>query len=224
MLRLPVDKGLILPLNVWDKFSTMIQSSWSIIGIDGQTQQLEIMNALFEVGAESRTNPLSLVKYILIQPGTWRSHNADFEAALAKAIAAFCERDLDPYANSCESPYMNTSGSTLWLDFIRSIPPSPELLSIRAKGLILVILKMFVGLGAQLNDVEVYTRSQFTVSKRLRHIFTNTEMEGLELLQRGVKAKSSKAKTSRAQSRRGKKKRRGRKMEQDIEWEEGEYL
>ena len=92
-------------------------------------------------------------------------------------------------------------GNTLWLCLMRSIfseGPRSQQLSLQTKGYVMVMIKKFLGLGAQLNDSLPGVRSlnQTTVAQCLASIFTTTEMEELESLRRQFQAESLKAKIS----------------------------
>ena len=248
MLRLLIDKdvnlnkpladGDIGPPSIWDQVIAQIESRWSRTKVVDRVQQLEIINALLECGAESNRFAIQVslkwVDVLLTPHNNWYSHNIDFEAALTKAIVAFCERGIDPsrYYNS-----VRAGGGTLWLHLLQSICPeaqNPPQLSPKTKAYITVIIKKFLSLGAQLNDsvpwvddpvsalepMDISTgspREAMTVAESLAGIFSPTEMEELESLQRRVAAESSKTKTSRAQRRREKKKRKERRRERDAE-------
>ena len=230
MLRLLVDKGVDLnkplvdgdvgPPSIWDQVIAQIEPQWSRAEVEFQIQQLEILNALLECGAESNRSAEEVrLKWVdvLIRPrGNWCCHNTDFEAALTKAIVALCERRTDPILK-------------LWPLFIQSIcfaRPGPSrktkgyiMATLKSKGYLMVIVKMFLGLGAQLNNWFFHDPSddRLEIAKGLGDFFSPTEMEELECLQRRVEAESSKAKTSRAQRRKEKKKRKQRKRGRDAE-------
>ena len=234
MLRLLIDKdvglnkplvdGDIGPPSIWDQVIAQIESRWSRTEVEDRLQQLEIINALLECGAESNQSAVDIrhkwVDVLLRPHKNWCSYNIDFEAALTKAIVACCERGIDP------SGYYNDwrdGGETFWLLFIQSICPKgqfPPLPSLKTKEYLMMILKKFVGLGAQLNDTlehETIDSHGLTVAESLARIFSPTEMEELESLQRRVAAERTKAKTSRAQRRREKKKKKERKKGRGVE-------
>ena len=228
MLQLLVDKGVDLnkplvdgdvgPPSIWDQVIAQIEPQWSHTDAERKVQQLEIINALLECGAESNRSAVEVSHKwvdVLLSPHSWCSHNMDFEAALTKAVVALCGRGIDLS--------WRFDGLPLWLHFIRSIfceCQSPRQLSLKTKGHIMVIVKTFLGLGAQLND-KIHHEAPFdtysTVAGLLARIFSPTEMEGLESLQTRVKAESSNTKTSSAQRRKKKKRRKERKRERDIE-------
>ena len=247
MLRLLVDKGVNLskplvagdigPASIWDQVIAQIEPQWWYMDVENRVQQLEIINALLECDAESNQSTAEVrhkwVDILLRPHDNWCSHNIDFEAALTKAIVAFCERGIDP--SRCYNDWSDGE-ETLWLLLIQSICPkgqNPPQLSLETKGYVMVILKKFVGLGAQLNDSvpgvsppgvvtplsisTISPRQQSTVAESLARIFSPIEMEELESLQRRVKAESLKRKTSRAQRRKEKKKRKERKKGRDAE-------
>ena len=215
MLRLLVDKGVRLnkplvaenigPASIWDQVIAQIEPQWWYMDVESKGQQLEIINALLECDAESNRSAEEVrhkwVDVLLSPLNDWYYHNTDFEASLTKAIVALCERGTDPIMK-------------FWPCFIRSIcPGNRPPLSLETKGYIMVIIKKFLGLGAQLNNSVYHTSSQqhLRIAEDLARIFSPTEMEELESLQRRVEAESSKAKTSRAQRRKQKKKRKQRK-------------
>ena len=247
MLRLLIDKdvnlnkplvdGDIGPASIWDQVIAQIEPQWWSMDVEGKIQQLGIINALLECGAESNRSAEEVrhkwVDVLLRPHRNWCSHNRDFEAALTKAIVAFCERGIDPSGYYTD---WRDEGETLWLLLIQSICPkgqNPPQLSLETKAYITVIIKKFLTLGAQLNDSVPWVnpagvvtpkdiciispREQLTVAESLARIFSPTEMEEMESLQRRVKKEGSKTKTSRAQRRREKKKRKERKRGRDVE-------
>ena len=247
MLRLLVDKGVEMnkplvagdvgPASIWDQVIAQIEPQWWYMDVENKVQQLEIINALLECDAESNRSTEEFrhkwVDVLLRPHGNWCSHNIDFEAALTKAIVAFCERGIDP--SGCYTGW-GDGEETLWLLLIRSICPkgqNPPQLSLKTKGYVMMILKKFVGLGAQLNDLVsggntagvvtpmdisiISSRQQSTVAESLARIFSPAEMEELESVQRRVKAESLKRKTSRAQRRKDKKKRKERRKGRNVE-------
>ena len=166
MLRLLVDKGVELnkPLvegdvgdpSIWDKIIAQIESQWHHTHVEKKVQQLEIIDTLLECGAKSNQSAEEVrhrwVDVVLSPHDNWYHHNTDFEAALTKAIVALCKRGIDPSRYHTSWRY---GGETLWLLLIQSICPqsqTPPQLSMKTKGYVMVILKEFLGLGAQLND------------------------------------------------------------------------
>ena len=221
MLRLLIDKDVNLnkPLvdgdigrpSIWDQVIAQIESQWDRTNEEDKIQQLEIINALLECGAESNRFAEQVshkwVDILLSPHNNWYHHNTDFEAALTKAIVALCERGTDPITK-------------FWPCFLRSIcPGNRPPLSPKTKEYVMVIIKKFLGLGAQLNNRFYHTpsRQHLRVAESLARIFSATEMEELESLHRRVEAESPKAKTSRTQRRKEKKKRKKRKRGRDAE-------
>ena len=201
MLRLLVGKGvdlnkpransdgILAPSHMWGRIIKQTWRHWHHAGEDIKIQQLEIMHALLELGVEfhrpERQDSLDWVQFILIPCENWRSDSRSLEAALTKTILAFCERRIDPYWKLEEK--------TLWLHLISSINlstfdngrPSKQF-CLETKGFLLVIVKKFLGLGAQLNDILFYgSTPQYhsTVTEILARFFTTTEVEELRLLQ-----------------------------------------
>ena len=183
--------------------------------------QLENMTALLEVGAEPNWSPrpdrVRWIKFILIPGANWRSHSSEFKVALTKIIVAFRERRIDPY--------WELGQHTLWIHLIQSIYYEGQildLLSLETTRFALVAIRKVVELGAQLDDminhdvikheygVPVRLESM-TVDDILVSVFTKTELEELEHLQRRAEPESSKVKPSRAQRRREAKKGKERK-------------
>ena len=236
MLRLLVDKGVVLnkplvagdvgPASIWDQVIAQIEPQWWYMDVENKVQQLEIINALLECGAESNQSVMEVshkwVGILLSPHDNWCSHNTDFEAALTKAIVAFCERGLDPSRNYSDWRDED-EGGTLWQHLIESIcheGQDPPKFSLETKACVMVILKKFLSLGAQLNDTihhGTIDSHGLTVAESLARILTTTEMEELESLQRRVKAGSLKTRTSRAQRRKEKKKRKERKKGIEVE-------
>ena len=223
LLRLLVDRGVDLnrtlsPLSVWDQTIGRISSQWAHSTNDTRVYQLGIVIALLEVGADPNwsrwQDRLGWVKFVLIPFENWRTRSAGFETALTRTIVALCERGIDPY--------WDFEGHTLWYHIIRSIYDGAQTsapLSLETTELVLVIIKRFMGLGAQLDDmvyhdVDKYEQGDLvgleslSVTDILTRILTKKQLEELELLQRRAVQKSSKAKASGAQRRRKKKKRR----------------
>lgn len=223
LLRLLVDRGVDLnrtlsPLSVWDQIIGRISSQWAHSTNDTRVYQLGLVITLLEVGADPNwsrwQDRLGWVKFVLIPFENWRTRSVGFETALTRTIVALCERGIDPY--------WEFEGHTLWYHIIRSICDGAQTsapLSLETTELVLVIIKRFMGLGAQLDDmvyqnVDKYEQGYFvgleslSVTDVLTRILTKKQLEELELLQGRAVQKSSKAKASGAQRRRKKKRRR----------------
>lgn len=233
MLRILVDKGVDLnrsfgQRNVWDHIVSLVCQKWAYSTENTRVHQLENITALLEVGAEPNWSPgpdrLRWVQFILTPGTNWRSRSSEFKAALTKTIVAFCERGIDPY--------WEFEGYTLWIHLIRSIYDEGQILdalSLETKGFVLVVIRKFMDLGAQLDDminhdvikhedgVPVRLESM-AVTDVLTGIFTKTEVEELEHLQRRAGPESSKVKPSRAQRRKEKKRRKERKGDVGTGW------
>ena len=214
-LRVTTDGGIAL-INIWDHITADIMLKWATFDGDHRIQQLEIMHALLECGAESdrseRKDSLDWLDFILCT--SFDSSSGIYEANLIKTVVEFCERRIDPYWRSL--------GDCLWLDFICKIHKSGEIQDnyVFAKAALLVMIKKFLGLGAKLNatlDNETIGFHDLTATEVLASVYTTAEMEELESVQRKAQAESSKAKTSRAQRRLKKKQRKARKRERDVE-------
>lgn len=90
--------------------------------------------------------------------------------------------------------YWEFEGYTLWFHFMRSIydeGQTSDPLSLETKKFVLVIIRKFVGLGAQLDDMLYHDIIKYedgvlvrlesmTVADVLTRIFTETELEELE--------------------------------------------
>ena len=224
LLRLLVDRGVDLnrtPLSVRDQIIDEISSKWTYSTEDTRVYRLEMVIALLEVGADPNWSQwqdrLGWVKFVLIPSENWRTRSLGFETVLTRTIVAFCERGIDPY--------WEFEGYTLWSHFIRSIYDGARTyapLSLQTTGLLLVVIKKFIGLGAQLDDVvyhdvDKYEKGFFvgleclSVTDVLTRILTKKQLEELELLQRRGVQKSSRGKASGAQRRMKKKKRKERR-------------
>ena len=224
LLRLLVDRGVDLnrtPLSVWDQIIGKISSQWAYSTKDMRVYHLEMVIALLEVGADPNwsrwQDRLGWVKFVLIPSENWRTRSLGFETVLTRTIVAFCERGIDPY--------WEFEGYTLWYHFIRSIYDGAQTsapLSLETTGLLLVVIKKLMGLGAQLDDmvyhdVNKYEEGNFvgleslSVTDVLTRILTKKQLEELELLQRRGVQKSSRGKASGAQRRMKKKRRKERR-------------
>ena len=224
MLRLLVDRGVelncLLPTDrVWDHTITLIYLHWPCSGNDTRVDVLEIMTALLKAGAAPyplEGGGLRWVQFILSLLTNWHTGSIEFEAALTRTIVAFCERGIDPY--------WEFEGYTLWCHFIRSIqgePLTPLHLSQETARSVLIIIKKFIGLGAQLSDIVYYNTGKHqngdvvgrdqTVTDVLTRIFTKKELDALELLERRRDQGNSKAKPSGVQRREKKRRRKERR-------------
>ena len=225
LLRLLVDRGVDLnrilsPPSVWDQIIRKINSCWGYSTIDMQVYYLEAVIALLEVGADPNCSPgqdrLGWVKFVLIPWKNWSTRSLGFETALTRTIVAFCERGIDPY--------WEFEGYTLWYHFIRSIYDGAQTsapLSSETTGLLLVVIKKLMGLGAQLDDMVYHDVNKYegnfvgleslSVTDVLIRILTKKQLDELELLQRRGVQKSSKAKGSGAQRRMKKRRRKERR-------------
>ena len=220
MLRLLVERGVILNGHLtrsvcWDYIATVISPRWAHSENHNRVEILEILTALLTGAAPIMAHPgdLRWVKFILIQSANWRTGSIEFEIALTRTIVAFCEQGTDP----C----WKFEGYTLWCHFIRSIYDAARTsapLSSETTGLILVIIKKFMGHGAQLDDIVYRNTDKYEDGKSvgldslsvidvLTRILTKKELEELELLGRRRDQRTLKAKPSGVQKR-GKKKRR----------------
>ena len=226
LLRLVVDKGVDLnrtlsPLSVWDQIIGKIGSQWVHSMNHTRVHQLEMVIALLEVGADPNwslwQDRLGWVRFVLIPSENWRTGSVGFETALTRTIVALCERGIDPN--------WEFEGYTLWCHFIRSIydgAQSSAPLSLETTELVLVIIRRFMGLGAQLDvmvyhDVNKYEDGDLvgleslSVIDVLTRILTKKQLEELDLLQMRTVQKSSKVKPSGAQRRRKRNRRKERR-------------
>ena len=226
LLRLLVDRGVDLnrtlsPLSVWDQIIDKINSRWAHSTNDTLVYQPELVIALLEVGADPNWSQwqdcLGWIKFVLIPSENWRTCSVGFETALTRIIVALCERGIDPY--------WEFEGHTLWYHFIRLIYDRAQTsapLSLETTELVLIIIRRFMSLGAQLDDmvysdVNKYEQENFvgleslSVTDVLTRILTKKQLEELELLQRRAVQKSSKAKASGTQRRRKKKRTKERR-------------
>ena len=229
MLRILVDRGVnlnrpLLTHSIWDHVIGRIYPEWDP-SFDTRIHDLKMVIALLEVGAEPNWSPspirLLWVQFILVPPENWRTGSIEFEAALTRTIVAFCERGIDPY--------WEVEGDTLWCLFIRSIyheSGNPSPFSLETSRSILVIIKKFISLGAQLDDVVYHDINKcedgnlvglesLTVTDVLTRIFSKKDLEELRSLEMEKKADrdnpKSKTKPSGAQRRRKKKRRKERR-------------
>ena len=225
MLRILVDRDVDLdrPLtsrSIWDHVIGLICPMWASTQNVTRIHYLEIVTALLDVGAEPNRSPgldrLRWVQFILIPSQNWRTGSTGFEAALTRTIVAFCERRIDPY--------WEFEGYALWCHFIRSIYDEGQTsapLSLETKKYVLIIIKKFMGLGAQLDDMVYHDTNKYddgnlisleslTVTDVLNRIYTKGELDELEPLRGRKDQESSKAKISGEQRRKKKKRRRER--------------
>ena len=224
ILRLLVDRGVrsnwALPtLGLWDYIMALNSPFLVYSEPVNRVDNLEIMTALLKahVGLFMPAGDLRWVQFILSPSANWRTGSIEFEKALTRTIVAFCERGIDPY--------WEFKGYTLWCHFIRSIydgAPTFAPLSLETKGLILIIIKKFMGLGAQLNDMVYHDISKYedgdlvgleslSVIDVLTRVLTKKELEELKLLGRRKDQKTLKAKPSGVQKREKKKRRKERR-------------
>ena len=196
---------------------------WTQSENDTRIVILEILTALLKAGAEpisSQAVLLSCVKVFIIPSENWRTGSIEFEAALTRTVVAFCERVIDPY--------WEFQGRTLWCHFVRSIydgAPTSTPLSLETTELVLVIIKKFMSLGAQLDDmvyheVNKYDQGDFvalaslSVSDVLTRLLTKQQLEELELSHRRAVQDGSEVEVSGAQRRR--KKKRGKERRENL--------
>ena len=226
LLRLLVDRGVDLnrtlsPLSIWDQMINKIWSQWAYSTDDIRVYHLEIVIALLEVGADPNRSRwedrLDWVPFVLIPSDNWHNRSVAVKTALTKTIVALCERGIDPY--------WEFEGYTLWCHFIRSIYDEGRMSvpnSSETRGLVLIIIKKFMGLGAQLNDMVYHDIIKYedgvpvglespSVNDVLTRILTKEQLEELQLLQRSSVQESSKAKASGAQRRKKKRRRKERR-------------
>lgn len=215
MLRLLVERGVDLnrtlgPRPVWDHIMSLICHDWASSTNYIRIQDLETVTALLEVGAKPNRSPvhyrLGWVQFILIPSENWRTRSAEFEAALTSTIVAFCDRGIDPY--------WELEGCTLWCHFVRSIyseETTSAYFCLESIDSVLMIIKRFMGLGAQLDDTVYQDISSYedgvlvgletlTVADILTRLFTKSKLEELDILQERAHAEGSNAEVSGAVS------------------------